>query len=123
MDPGLPFLGSTPLCRQGGQQRRMERHDTRQSHGTMHGTGWVVIHSEEYSTRSAAYRRERWLKTGKGREWLEASVAGGVRRGEAARRAHYPEVIHSPLPVRVRPPGAGARRFAADAASRAWSIP
>jgi putative endonuclease len=31
---------------------------------------WVLVHSEVYSTRSEAFQRERWLKTGHGREYL-----------------------------------------------------
>jgi putative endonuclease len=31
---------------------------------------WILVHSERFPTRSEAYRRERWLKTGKGREYL-----------------------------------------------------
>ncbi|MCZ6701244.1 MAG: GIY-YIG nuclease family protein [bacterium] len=31
---------------------------------------WRLVHSEEYSTRSDAMRREKALKSGQGRQWL-----------------------------------------------------
>ena len=33
---------------------------------------WQLLHQETFSTRSAAMRRERWLKSGVGRAWLDA---------------------------------------------------
>ncbi|MEM0897223.1 MAG: GIY-YIG nuclease family protein [Verrucomicrobiota bacterium] len=36
--------------------------------------GWMVIHKEEFAARAEAIRRERELKTGKGRDWLKANV-------------------------------------------------
>ena len=43
---------------------------------------WVLLYSEQYQTRAEAMKRERYLKSGKGREWiqknvLEQSAAGG----------------------------------------------
>ena len=35
---------------------------------------WVLIHSEELSIRSEAIQRERWLKNGMGREWLNKYI-------------------------------------------------
>jgi putative endonuclease len=35
---------------------------------------WTFVHSERCPTRSEAYRRERWLKTGKGREYLNETL-------------------------------------------------
>ena len=35
---------------------------------------WIMIHSETYSTRSAAMKRERWLKSGVGRNWINDNV-------------------------------------------------
>jgi putative endonuclease len=32
---------------------------------------WELIHSEQYPFRSAAMKRERWLKSGAGRAWLD----------------------------------------------------
>ena len=35
---------------------------------------WVLLYSESYGTRSEAFRRERWLKTGSGREFLRTHL-------------------------------------------------
>jgi putative endonuclease len=32
---------------------------------------WELIHHESYATRAEAMRRERWLKSGVGRAWLD----------------------------------------------------
>ena len=32
---------------------------------------WIAICTEEYATRSEAKKRERWLKSGVGRQWLD----------------------------------------------------
>ena len=39
-------------------------------HTKRHPGPWKLIHQEQYLTRSAAIRRERELKTGKGRDWV-----------------------------------------------------
>ena len=31
---------------------------------------WVLVYQEECATRSDAFRRERWFKTGRGRDFL-----------------------------------------------------
>jgi putative endonuclease len=33
---------------------------------------WRLLHHETFPTRSEAVRRERWLKSGVGRAWLDA---------------------------------------------------
>ena len=35
---------------------------------------WVVIHTEQFATRSEAMKREKQLKTGTGREWILNNV-------------------------------------------------
>ena len=35
---------------------------------------WALVYSECYPTRSEAFRRERWLKTGVGREYLQSRL-------------------------------------------------
>jgi len=37
---------------------------------------WKLVYWEEYGTRAEAMRRERELKTGKGREWIKRKVRG-----------------------------------------------
>jgi putative endonuclease len=38
---------------------------------------WDLIYSESYDTRSEAFRRERWLKSGRGREYLKLRLGLG----------------------------------------------
>lgn len=49
---------------------RLSRHEQGLSPSTKHGRPWELVHQEEFITRSEAVRRERYLKTGRGREEL-----------------------------------------------------
>ena len=70
---GKTYVGQTRQLR-----RRLAEHNSPGFHGTLHTkrrTGpWRLLHSEEFSTRSEAMRREKELKTGKGREWIRANL-------------------------------------------------
>ena len=35
---------------------------------------WVLVYSESFPTRSQAMLRERWLKSGQGRQWLDQRI-------------------------------------------------
>jgi putative endonuclease len=35
---------------------------------------WQLLHHEEFPTRAEAMRRERWLKSGVGRVWLDTTL-------------------------------------------------
>jgi putative endonuclease len=50
---------------------RLRRHNAGESKATKHGTPWKWLLLEEFLTRSAAMRRERYYKTGRGREELD----------------------------------------------------
>ena len=50
---------------------RVRRHNAGESKATKHGVPWVVIHTERFATRAEAAQRERFLKTGRGREELD----------------------------------------------------
>ena len=57
---------------------RLERHNTHEF-GSMrytykHKGPWRLIHSEEHSTRSDAMKREKFLKSGQGREWIKSNI-------------------------------------------------
>jgi putative endonuclease len=58
--------------------KRIERHNTRES-GSMRYTykqrgSWLLIHKEKYSTRREAMKREKFLKSGQGREWIKVNI-------------------------------------------------
>ena len=51
---------------------RMKQHnDGTLSFWTKRGTDWQLIYSEEYDNKQEALRRDKWLKTGVGREFLK----------------------------------------------------
>ena len=58
--------------------RRVAEHNDPQhskvKYTTKHQGPWLLIHSEQFETRSEAMRREKWLKSGAGREWIEAKI-------------------------------------------------
>ena len=51
--------------------RRIQQHNLGASKATRHGAPWTLIHSESFSTRVEANRKERYFKTGRGREELD----------------------------------------------------
>jgi len=47
---------------------RVRRHNSAESKATKHGVSWILIRSESFATRREALVRERFYKTGKGRD-------------------------------------------------------
>jgi putative endonuclease len=52
-------------------ERRLEQHNTDVSSSTKNRGPWQLVHQEDFPTLAEAVRRERYLKTGKGREELK----------------------------------------------------
>jgi len=52
---------------------RIRRHNAGDSKATKHGVPWVLLHSESetFPTRSEAAQRERYYKSGRGRDELD----------------------------------------------------
>jgi putative endonuclease len=59
------YTGSTA-----GFDRRFTQHQEGMVRSTKHGRPWELVHREEFATRAEAVRRERYLKTGRGRQEL-----------------------------------------------------
>jgi len=61
-----------------GLERRLREHNDnqigKQRFTRKQGGPWHLIYSEEMPTRTEALKREKYLKTGKGREWIKQSV-------------------------------------------------
>jgi len=59
-------------------ERRVAQHndaDFRLTLYTKRNKGpWRLVHSEQYGTRKEAVRREKFLKSGQGREWIRYHV-------------------------------------------------
>ena len=60
---------------------RIRRHNARQSKATKHGVPWVLLHSESFLSRSEAAQRERYYKTGRGRDELNTRSVRCCRAG------------------------------------------
>ena len=50
---------------------RIRRHNAGESKATKHGVPWALIQSEGFATRTEAAQRERYYKTGRGRDELD----------------------------------------------------
>jgi putative endonuclease len=55
---------------------RLAQHNSDQSPSTKHRGPWKLIHREEFSTMAEALRRERFLKSGRGRDELRRLLQG-----------------------------------------------
>ena len=54
-------------------ERRLFEHNNKSlSFWTKRGTVWKLVYREEYVEKSEALKREKWLKTGVGREFLSS---------------------------------------------------
>jgi len=63
---GSSYTGQTASIPQ-----RLLRHSEGLSPSTKGRGPWELVHVEEFTTRAEAMRRERYLKTGKGRDELK----------------------------------------------------
>jgi putative endonuclease len=66
-DEGFVYKGMTDSL----ERRLAEHNDKILSFLTKRGTNWKLIYKEEFESKTEALKRERWLKTGVGREYLK----------------------------------------------------
>ncbi len=52
-------------------EERVHRHNAGHSKSTRHGVPWILLRSESFSTRAEAVRKERYYKSGRGRDELD----------------------------------------------------
>jgi len=50
---------------------RLKQHNSGKVESTKAFIPWRIVHFEKYKTRKEAISRERYLKSGVGREWLD----------------------------------------------------
>ena len=62
---------------------RIRRHNAGESKATKHGVPWILVRSESFVTRSEATQRERYYKTGRGREELDQVIVERSPRRQA----------------------------------------
>ena len=65
-EEGLKYTGMTEDL----ELRLKQHNDKSLSFWTKRGTNWELIYREEYDNKAEALKREKWLKTGVGREYL-----------------------------------------------------
>jgi putative endonuclease len=53
---------------------RLGRHNAGHSKATQHGIPWTLVHSEGFADRTQAVKKERYYKTGRGREELDRII-------------------------------------------------
>ncbi len=55
--------------------KRLVEHNTKSvSFWTKRGTNWKLVYTEEFESKTEALKREKWLKTGVGREYLKKMI-------------------------------------------------
>jgi putative endonuclease len=62
---GIRYIGYTEDL-----TKRLGQHNSGMSKYTSRDSDWRLVYKEEYHTRAEAMRREKWLKSGLGREFL-----------------------------------------------------
>jgi len=62
----MQYIGHT-----NNMERRINEHNSGLSPYTKGKGPWILFYKEEYETRSEAMKREKFLKTGKGRTFLK----------------------------------------------------
>ncbi|OQY74191.1 MAG: hypothetical protein B6D44_05110 [Ignavibacteriales bacterium UTCHB2] len=56
------------------EKRLVEHNEKTLSFWTKRGTNWELLYKEEFENKSEALKREKWLKTGVGREYLKKNI-------------------------------------------------
>lgn len=67
---GYRYIGVTEDI----EQRLKEHNEHQLSFWTKRGTDWKLLYSEEYEAKTEALKREQWLKSGVGREFLNKMI-------------------------------------------------
>ena len=55
--------------------KRFHEHNNGNNKFTKGGIPWILIHQEEYLTKTEALKREYFLKSGQGRKWLDENCS------------------------------------------------
>jgi len=53
---------------------RLQDHNTGSNKWTRENGPFVIIHAEEYCDKKEAMKREKFLKSGQGRKWLDENI-------------------------------------------------
>ena len=69
------YVGSTDNV-----EKRLDEHNRGSNRFTKGGIPWITVYQEEFSTKTEALKREKFLKSGQGRAWLDKRLPN-FRRG------------------------------------------
>ncbi len=69
------YIGSTDNL-----EKRLDEHNRGSNKFTKGGIPSIKIHQEDFSTKTDALKREKFLKSGQGRAWLDKRLTN-FRRG------------------------------------------
>ena len=69
------YIGSTDNI-----EKRLGEHNRGHNKFTKSGMPWIKVYQEEFSTKTEALKREKFLKSGQGRTWLDKQLPK-FRRG------------------------------------------
>ena len=76
-DTGKIYIGQTDNI-----DRRLNQHNDKafdkKSYTKKQGSNWKLVYSESYNTRVEVLKRERIIKSHKGRDWLNKILNGRV---------------------------------------------
>ena len=64
------YVGSTKNV-----DKRLEEHNTGRVRYTKGRMPWTIVYTEQYQTRSEAMRKEKLLKSGQGRKFLDSLLS------------------------------------------------
>jgi putative endonuclease len=53
---------------------RLKQHNSSRVRSSKSGVPWQLIHVEYYTTYTEALKREKYLKSGKGRAWIKENI-------------------------------------------------
>lgn len=70
---GTRYVGSTKDV-----EGRLREHNEGKCRYTSGRMTWRLVYQEEYASRSEAMKREKYLKSGQGREWLNGILSGAA---------------------------------------------
>ncbi len=67
INPNFYYTGVTEDL----EKRLIEHNNKSLSFWTKRGSDWKLVYKEDYNNCLEAYKREKWLKTGVGREFIK----------------------------------------------------
>ena len=70
---GKRYVGQTDNVSRRLGEHNDPAHNPRK-HTSRNAGPWRLIHAEAFPTRSEAMKREKWLKSGVGRAWLDSKL-------------------------------------------------